>query len=88
MPTNSFTRFFQNLLVHPNLRVELEVEALAHLEVEDNKLYLDGVTLTSPVVYTGALDELFGGVYGWLPYRSLRFEWKYTGLKSSSSRHR
>lgn len=31
-----------------------------------------------PAVYTGTLDELFGSVYGNLPYRSLRFEWKHT----------
>ena len=30
------------------------------------------------MVYTGALDELFGYIYGKLPYRSLRFEWKHT----------
>ena len=35
-----------------------------------------------PVVYTGALDELFGCVYGKLPYRSLRFEWKYEKQKN------
>lgn len=78
MPVHSFTRFFQNLLDHPNIRVELGTEALSHLKAEGDKLYLDGGALDAPVVYTGALDELFGGVHGLLPYRSLRFEWKYT----------
>ncbi len=82
MPVHSFTRFFENLLDHPNIRVELGVEALEHLQVRENKLYLDGSELTIPVVYTGALDELFGCVHGRLPYRSLRFEWKHQDVDS------
>ena len=77
MPVHSYTRFFENLLNHPNIRVELGVEALNRLEVRDDRLYLDGEAASFPVVYTGALDELFGCVYGRLPYRGLRFEWKY-----------
>ncbi|NCE65311.1 UDP-galactopyranose mutase [Pseudoflavonifractor sp. 524-17] len=77
MPVHSFTRFFENLLNHPNIEVKLGIEALEHLKAEDGKLLLDGKEATFPVVYTGALDELFGGIYGALPYRSLRFEWRY-----------
>lgn len=78
MPVHSFTRFFENLLDHPNIEVKLGVEALEHLKVRDGKLLLGGSETYFPVVYTGALDELFGCVYGRLPYRSLRFEWKHT----------
>ncbi len=78
MPAHSFTRFFENLLDHPNIQVELGIEALNHLKVQGGKLILDGEEITFPVIYTGALDELFEGVYGYLPYRSLRFEWRYT----------
>lgn len=77
MPEQSFTHFFQNLLDHPNIHIELGVEALDHIQIRNDCIFLDGVPLEIPVVYTGALDELFGGVYGRLPYRSLRFEWKY-----------
>ena len=77
MPANSFTKFFENLLTHENITVRLGVEALEHLEVRDNSLFLDGEPCEIPVVYTGALDELFGCCYGRLPYRSLRFEWRY-----------
>ena len=34
------------------------------------------------VIYSGALDELFDFKYGKLPYRSLRFEWKYDDIDS------
>ena len=82
MPEQSFTHFFQNLLDHPNIHVELSVEALDHIQIRNDRIFLDGAPLEIPVVYTGALDELFGGIYGRLPYRSLRFEWKYEDKES------
>ncbi|MBR1812174.1 MAG: UDP-galactopyranose mutase [Clostridia bacterium] len=82
MPEHSFATFFANLLDHPNIRVELCVEALERLSVRNTSLMLDGTRVEAPVVYTGALDELFGGVYGKLPYRSLRFEWRYDAAES------
>ena len=78
MPQHSFVRFFENLLAHPNISIELNVEALERLRVEDNRIFVDGNLFELPVVYTGALDELFGCCFGRLPYRSLRFEWQYT----------
>lgn len=77
MPVHSFTFFFQKLLDHPNIEVQLGVEALDYLHVSDQKLLVDGRAVEYPVIYTGALDELFDCVYGRLPYRSLRFEWRY-----------
>lgn len=82
MPVHSFTHFFENLLNHPNIHVRLGVDALEHLQVDGEKLTMDGEVLSCPVVYTGALDELFGCRFGRLPYRSLRFEWKYQSINS------
>ena len=82
MPVHSFTRFFENLLHHPNISIRLGVEALEHLAVKDDHLYIDGMPFDRKLVYTGALDELFGCIYGRLPYRSLRFEWRYTEKNS------
>jgi len=82
MPANSFASFFKNLLDHSNIEVKLGVEALEHLRIQSRKLFMDGRELNLPVVYTGAIDELFDGVYGRLPYRSLRFEWKYEAKDS------
>lgn len=78
LPSHSFTSFFERLLDHPNITVNLRVEALERLKVRGGALQIDGEKTSFPVVYTGALDELFGGAYGALPYRSLRFEWKFT----------
>lgn len=82
MPGHSFTYFFKNLLDHPNIEVKLGIEALKHLQARNGKLLLDGEETSILVVYTGALDELFGGIYGALPYRSLRFEWKHEDKES------
>lgn len=82
MPRHSFTHFFENLLHHPNITVQLGVDALERLRIRDGKLMLDGEVCRIPVVYTGALDELFDHEYGRLPYRSLRFEWRYTDKSS------
>jgi UDP-galactopyranose mutase len=83
MPAISYTHFFENLLNHPNIEVVLNCEALEHLKVsaKENTLLLDGHPINIPVIYTGALDELFGQI-GELPYRSLSFEWKYEKLDS------
>lgn len=82
MPQQSFTHFFRNLLDHPNIHVQLGIEALDHIKIRDDRVFLDGKLLEIPMVYTGALDELFDGAYGRLPYRSLRFEWKYDKKES------
>lgn len=77
MPKNSFTKFFENLLNHEGITVRLGENALDHIEIKNDALLIDGENLDIPVIYSGALDELFGCIYGKLPYRSLRFEWKY-----------
>ena len=82
MPAHSFTHFFENLLDHPNIQIKLNIDALTRLKVRHNALYLDGELVSFPVVYTGALDELFDCQFGRLPYRSLRFEWKYSDQDS------
>jgi UDP-galactopyranose mutase len=86
MPAISYTDFFRALLDHLLIQVELGVEATDRLRVgEDRVLFADGTLLEKPLVYTGALDELFGYREGHLPYRSLRFEWKHENIESLQS---
>lgn len=77
MPNHSFTKFFENLLDHSNITVRLGTDALKHIKIFGGKIYLDGKTLNVPLIYSGALDELFEFKFGSLPYRSLQFEWKF-----------
>ena len=77
MPKHSFSRFFENLLAHKNIIVKLGVNALEHIKIVGDEIYINGTATKIPVVYSGALDELFEYRFGELPYRSLSFEWKY-----------
>ena len=84
MPVPSYTAFFENLLDHTNITLELgtDSEQYLSLDEETNRLIYCGNVFEGICVYTGAIDELFGCRYGTLPYRSLRFEWKSEGKKS------
>lgn len=79
MPHVSYHAFFEKLLDHPGIIVKLGVEALDRLSVSEDatRMLIDGQEKNTTVIYTGALDELFGHCAGALPYRSLRFEWKH-----------
>lgn len=83
LPVTTYEDFFKNILDHPNINVCLCVDALEHIKMDEerNTVLVDGDG-NYTVVYTGALDELFGCHYGKLPYRSLRFEWKYEEINS------
>lgn len=83
MPKDGYTTFIQNILNHPNIDVKLNIEALEHLSIVDGTiLSVDGQTVDYPIIYTGPLDELFKFSNGKLPYRSLRFEWRYEEKES------
>ncbi len=82
MPEISFTNFFENILNHKNIEVVLNKEALNYINIKDNNIFIDNENLNIPVIYTGALDELFNLEYGRLPYRSLKFEFKYEDIDS------
>ena len=75
MPADGYTALFERMLNHENITVQLSTDILDRLVLaEDGKILWDGAVFPGAVVYTGALEELFGGCYGPLPYRSLRFE--------------
>lgn len=84
MPKKSYTEFFTNLLNHENIEVKLGIEARDHISISVNGDYveIDGKKALIPVIYTGALDELFNSDNGKLPYRSLRFEWHHENIDS------
>jgi UDP-galactopyranose mutase len=64
MPLHGYTRMFERMLAHPNIKVMLNTD------------YLDIVDLIpwKRMIYSGPIDAFFGYKYGKLPYRSLRFE--------------
>jgi UDP-galactopyranose mutase len=64
MPRDGYTAMFRNMLDHPRIQVELDVD----FEHEHPRAQ------ASHIVYTGPIDAYFGYCFGRLPYRSLRFE--------------
>ena len=64
MPAQGYTRMFERMLDHPNIKVMLNTR-------------FDEVRSMIPhrrVIFTGPVDEYFGFRFGRLPYRSLQFE--------------
>ncbi len=72
LPVNGYHEIFENMLNHPNISVELNVDALDHIKLdpETKEIFYDGEKVDC-LVYTGPIDELFGYKHGELPYRSL-----------------
>lgn len=76
IPAQGYTAVFGHMLDHPNITVELGVDAADRLCIDGNGLRLDGAAFEGTVIYTGAVDELFGCCFGRLPYRTLDFQFE------------
>lgn len=63
MPAQGYTRMFENMLDHPNIKIMLNTD---YQEVRDLVPY-------RRLIYTGPIDEYFDFRLGRLPYRSLHF---------------
>lgn len=72
LPSEGYSVLFAAILDHPNIQVELGVDAMDRLRIDGNKVLCDGEEKV--VVFTGAIDELFNYKHGELSYRSLSFE--------------
>lgn len=66
MPLHGYTRMFENMLAHENIKIMLNT---------DYKEVTDFIPFRK-MIYTGPVDEYFEFRYGKLPYRSLRFEFE------------
>lgn len=64
MPLHGYTRMFENMLDHRNIKVMLNTD---YREVAPFIPYKE-------MIYTGPVDEFFDCRYGKLPYRSLEFK--------------
>jgi UDP-galactopyranose mutase len=66
MPQQGYTRLFEQMLDHPNIKIMLNTD---YQEIMDMVSYRE-------VIFTGPVDEYFGFLYGKLPYRSLQFQFE------------
>ena len=63
MPLHGYTRMFNRMLAHPNIKVMLNTD---YREIQDAIPWRE-------MVYTGPIDAFFDHQFGKLPYRSLEF---------------
>jgi UDP-galactopyranose mutase len=63
MPLHGYTRMFERMLAHPNVKIMLNTD---YREIEQ-------VIPFREMIYTGPIDEFFDFRFGKLPYRSLEF---------------
>jgi len=63
MPLHGYTKMFENMLSHPNIKVMLNTD---YKELEGEIMY-------GEMIYTGPIDYYFDYCYGKLPYRSIEF---------------
>lgn len=66
MPQHGYTRMFQKMLAHPNIKIMLNTD---FREIADVIPYKN-------LIYTGPIDGFFNYCYGRLPYRSLEFRFE------------
>lgn len=66
MPLHGYTRMFERMLDHPNIKIMLNTD---YKEIIDMISYRE-------LIFTGPIDEYFGFIYGKLPYRSLEFDFQ------------
>jgi len=64
MPLDGYTKMFEKMLSHPNIKIMLNTD---YREIEQVIPYRE-------MIYTGPVDQFFDYRYGKLPYRSLEFE--------------
>lgn len=81
LPVEGFTALFQNMLNHENITVRLHTDALEHIALDGGRITYDGQEVAC-LIFTGAVDELFGFRYGALPYRSLDIRYTYSEQES------
>ncbi|MDQ6757919.1 MAG: UDP-galactopyranose mutase [Bacteroidota bacterium] len=66
MPLYGYTKMFEKMLSHPNIKIMLNTD---YKEIIDTIPY-------KFMIYTGPIDSYFNYCYGKLPYRSLEFKFE------------
>lgn len=79
MPQDGYTQLFKNMLNHENIDIELNVDAkdVLSFDFEKKQVLYCGEVFDGPVIFSGAIDDLFDNQLGKLPYRSLRFAFEH-----------
>jgi len=76
VPTNGYSKLFENMLDNKNIKLMLNTDFNEVCEITENGFELMGNEFKGKIIYTGQIDELFDYKFGDLPYRSvdMKFE--------------
>ena len=76
IPTNGYTKIFENMLDNKNIKLMLNTDFNEVCKITESGFELMGSEFKGKVVFTGPIDELFDYKFGDLPYRGvdMRFE--------------
>lgn len=66
MPLHGYTKMFEKMLSHPNIKIMLNTDYKEIVDVIPYKF----------MIYTGPIDSYFNYCFGKLPYRSLEFKFE------------
>ena len=70
MPLGGYTRMFERILAHPNIKILVSAD---YREIQN-------VIPHGAVIFTGPVDEYFSYRFGRLPYRSLEFRFETSNV--------
>ncbi|EMY4796372.1 MULTISPECIES: UDP-galactopyranose mutase [Bacillus cereus group] len=78
MPKEGYTKIFEKMLNHPNIKVMLNTDykEVVDFDTKTGEVKLFGNEFEGKVIYTGPIDFFFDYKYGQLPYRSLDFKFE------------
>ena len=71
VPKEGYTKLFQNMLNHPNIKIMLNTDFKEVIKIKDKKIYFLNQEFKGKLIFTGMIDELFDCKFGELPYRSI-----------------
>ena len=79
IPQHGYTRLFENLIDHPNIKLMLNTDRREILQIDPDSRQIRcfGQPFSGHLIYTGMIDELFDYRFGELPYRSLKFQFEH-----------
>ncbi|HVX28740.1 MAG TPA: UDP-galactopyranose mutase [Parafilimonas sp.] len=66
MPLHGYTKMFENMLSHHNIKIMLNTDYKDVIDIIPHK----------KLIYTGPVDDYFNNCYGKLPYRSIDFKFE------------
>lgn len=76
VPLNGYIGLFKKILNHHNIKLLLNMDFKNIGYLKDGKIYICGEEYKGKLIYTGAIDELFGYKFGNLKYRTIDMRFK------------